>query len=457
MLMKELKDIDEGEFELACPSITLRQAETSNPKTYSGSGLIYQKSTRQLAFKMIVASDSPIDPREIFSKFNRGEPGQLLSPSCFYTLAAKDINSTTWTSERIDFNINRGPDGLLIQGDLPFLTTETSSDRKKSYVRLHVLTKAKIRSNTRVIKEVHIDERLVRSEALDVAKMTVQGSTIRIHRDESPHLVVEIESEDASLPNQIEYRIVESLQFIFAKQVEISYVRKILGEKDTQTLWSTEELGNTALGYPIRNLYGAPSNDFWRLFGEYLTFVWDYPQDSFHTLSAWLTFARNATEVPISPLTQGLALGVAVEGILQHAFSDRGSPDDMTQASLAAIIEYVSSWNGDEGVKERVLGATQSMLQVRSKDQIRALVNEGVLTDKHRRAWDKLRNAAAHASPPGKGRLQDWIDLCHTTETTLYRLVFSHIGYSGKYTDYSERGHPMADFICPTGADEKEA
>ena len=60
--------------------------------------------------------------------------------------------------------------------------------------------------------------------------------------------------------------------------------------------------------------------------------------------------------------------------------------------------------------------------------------------------WKRLRDSAAHAEVIELDKLQEEIDSIMAVATLFNQLVFILIGYQGKYTDYSERGFPVADF-----------
>jgi hypothetical protein len=73
------------------------------------------------------------------------------------------------------------------------------------------------------------------------------------------------------------------------------------------------------------------------------------------------------------------------------------------------------------------------------------LVDLGVLADKHRDAWNKIRHKTAHGMDFDTD-FRQVIYWCNLTHAALIRLVFSRIGYSGPYTDRATEGWPTVQF-----------
>jgi hypothetical protein len=82
-------------------------------------------------------------------------------------------------------------------------------------------------------------------------------------------------------------------------------------------------------------------------------------------------------------------------------------------------------------------------------DVLRLLQRAGAVTTEEIAPWSKLRHPAAHGSwEPQKEQMQFHFDDLYKVMTLVYRLVFVHIGYEGKFNARNIRGWPVVEFKC---------
>jgi hypothetical protein len=352
------------------------------------------------------------------------EPGRIVAEHHFYSLTVTDLMGRQWTGQRVYVDRHSGPAGLILRGE--------AEDPIAGSLTLTISTDAEVTCNVVSQQATTFGDLTTTSSQLDTARFDACGCVCSLRRVEG-HLDVRIDSE-ANLPEHIEMRMIEAMQFVLGRSLWWTLSRKTAQGKTHTCLRSERDRSRFRLDPPIQ-FRGDPTNAaVWKLCERYLKYIWHYPAERFHPISAWLHAVRDASTA--SAFAKGLALGVAIEGILADSFSTLGSPADDYLSKLASAREYMSGWNGDAALKGRIDGALGAITRPRAKDRLIALKEMGVATSDQIAAWDKLRNSAAHARPPEDDELQEWVDLCYRAQVLLHRLIFAAIGYAGEYTDY---------------------
>ena len=99
-------------------------------------------------------------------------------------------------------------------------------------------------------------------------------------------------------------------------------------------------------------------------------------------------------------------------------------------------------------LRER-LGALVNQLSSggRAIDSLRLLRDVGAVTQEEIDAWNELRNPTAHGSwEPKNDTMQVHFDDLYKLVTLVYRLVFVHIGYHGRFDARNVKGWPVHEF-----------
>ena len=89
------------------------------------------------------------------------------------------------------------------------------------------------------------------------------------------------------------------------------------------------------------------------------------------------------------------------------------------------------------------------MLNPRAKDQLQELYKKGLIEKKLSKAWENLRHPSVHAENiklENNQQIQEIINQCAAVKVLFNQLVFLAIGYTGRYTDYSEYNFPIKQF-----------
>lgn len=444
----ELAAFESGNLELDFPQMTVTQEGTETPIIYSGPGSLRQTPDRRLKFRLFCTTPSST-PR--FAETIAGDglhtAGQLVAADCFYSLSAIDLTGQQWSSERLMVDRDEGSAGLVITGKLNWIEHNPRADLKATAFRLIVIAEVEFPANRATHTKETSGEEWSEESRRDVAEFEACGRRIRLRRHPGK-LVITVEKADAALPPYSHTRIIEGLQFVLGRSLWWSAM--IAGDEHTQTLRLRSERGQPQLRLkaPIALQQDLLGEATWPLCTKYLAFIWNYGLERFHPISAWLDSARHASTGSV--FAKGLALAVAVEGVLNSELEAWGAPNADYLEGIAAARAHMACFDGDSELKKRIDKAIEPMARARAKDRLRALESVSVVTKAQISAWDKLRNSTAHARPPEDQQLQEWLDLCHATEVLLYRLIFFVIRYAGPYTDYAARGWPTTTFQLPS-------
>ena len=143
---------------------------------------------------------------------------------------------------------------------------------------------------------------------------------------------------------------------------------------------------------------------------------------------------------------QALTLTVAIESIVSSEFSNLGKLTKQEKDSVQKALEYIDGWNDNTGIKERIKGSVNALLQPRVGDRMKALEKVGAITKAQAKAWQNLRNKSAHSYQTHNSKNSKFVELIFQINVLFYHLIFYAIGYKGVYMDVSELGFPIKHY-----------
>jgi hypothetical protein len=442
----ELTAFNEGRLTIACPQISVRQNITTDGLFFIGPGYIRQDSARRIVFEFIATEKShgADEVLDIVYNANDVSPGQMIPRSHYYDFSAKDLFGREWNNHGVSIDFDGGSGGLSITGALRSIDSSEASDYKKSHLYMILETDAEIPANTGTEERITTGSQKKMRARRNASEFEACGCNFLLTKDNST-LHVDLKSEYPSLPDHIDTRVIEALQFVSGKQLRRQVIFKSFAGRRTTSIWSADDKQQTCLNPPICYRGQLPDDDVWKLFETYLRFIWHYNEERLHPITDWIDAVRGASEVPVSLFARGLALGVAIEGVAK-VLSDTSNDAEFDKEKICQAICHIENWTGDNDLKVRIINFIRSLTARNARNPFIRLHREGVVTKSDLEAWKKLRNMAAHAEPPRDTNFQEWLDLCYAAEVTLYHLVFAAIGYSGPFTDYSVKGWPKGHF-----------
>ena len=175
---------------------------------------------------------------------------------------------------------------------------------------------------------------------------------------------------------------------------------------------------------------GRP-NPAWKIFDKYLRFVLPHYGPDWHPCSIRINDAREASVNAMD--ARALGITVAVEGLVNLAYSGVGRTSDAHKKAVEQLRKYVTEWpgfpDGEVGasLRARLPGLMGQLNNVGAGKRLEDLADTGVVERRLVHAWKKLRHPAAHSETPDPGKRQELADHVHAAGVLLNQLVFGAI------------------------------
>ena len=437
----ELRDFVRGSLTIDCVEIEL-VSNGPDSVVYKGPGSIWQTDDGRLTLKLYCSNQ--VGCAEIQKIVGSYRIGEIVPDSAFFSLRAVDIHGQSWSGTRILPRFSSGEAGTVMSADLQDLSTEAELQYTASRARMLLGFDQCVDFPCNATTEVETTvagEPYGTSASLNVARFSACGYEFTLQNEEN-WLVLELLSTGDVLPNSLDIRVSEALQFVLAQRLIWSFCEVYEGNKRLTVLRPSGRLEtDQAPRPPIALQRIDTTGSTWALFDKYLQHIIDYDkQDKLHPLSALVRSVISATFSALE--SQALAISVAVEGVLRLEFQRFGLPGNQIEKEIETATKLIQDHPNLTGAfKTRVCGFLANMRRSRAKDRLRELVQKGLIEQELVRAWEETRHPAAHAefisSSSSLGRTSRLLSLCLKVNQLFNNLVFLAIGYTGKYTDYS--------------------
>jgi hypothetical protein len=439
-------------FEVHCPVVTLTQCQEVNPEIIRGRGSI--RLLGRTDFEISLHADAGTDPMVDINRLMKQTSGTFVADTEYYALKATDYDGVEWCAERVLVK-REGWGPVFVTGVFPELKNRTKGPTMdNSYVTLIFFGDPGLRYNQYIRTETMIGDEADKELYLAAVGFEDRGFSIRVRpmnvKEDAIKVIVDV-SKGVEVRN-IEQRVTEALSYVLCRPVHWSLCLKEQSGQRELILTPRKTHGARTIHSPI-GPHPTWAKDFWQLFSAYLRHIVDHPSpDPFH-------YSPLATQ--LRPLISGesdelvviaLLVTVAVEGVLHLEFPQFGKPTSVFVGCLERAQEVLRRMKGmEDGFRNRAGGALSAMKEARARDKLIALRDMKVLTEEMIGAWTGLRNASAHATidPKSFDNQRLW-NQCNTVATMLHLLVFTAIGYSGRYLDFSVEGWPEKEFVPPT-------
>ena len=440
LTLKEIETIQEGEWELPCSDVSLYRKRDG--RRFSGPGFIrWRDGSLRCHFYAGLIPEG-----EFFFDANVGLPrvpaGTLIPDDYYFEMTARDWTGRYWLASWAQPDFQTGETRFATVELDEIKQSDDGLEGEPESAKVTIFDDFKFPCN--VVSHTEAKEpggRGVSSSSLSHASVNVCGCDLWIGRMDGR--VEAWIGSDSPLPPFIHIKIVECLQFMLAKPMQWAAVEFRHGMKTRSALRSQRaDRSPTVMHAPI-HLSGMfdTSGDFWRLFEAYLSLLVRDSTEEWHPVSRWVFTTLGGGRTLYG---HGLALSVAVEGLLTSQFANRGQPAKGDQ--VERLVSHLESLGEDTPLLSRAVGSIRMMLKPRAMDCLMALKAEGVATELQIKAWQRLRNKVAHGAPLDDRSLDEMVDLCNTVTVLFYRLIFNVIGYAGTYQDYGTKGFPRAKF-----------
>jgi hypothetical protein len=427
----------ENRLTIDCPNIILRQEILgSDKKEYAGPGTIIQNEGT-FVFKLFPKKMPAI--QDLFSGFFNVEPGKILDDLHYFHLSATDLVGVVWEADRVrlHFDADMSRSTCLAYGKCRQLRCKNAFPIPKQKKDLLIIFPGNIEipcnAPVETVKQICGKDRK-RSSVLNVAMVQAAGFEFELERGDKWLSVSAL--SDSIITQSRTVRILEALQFVLGQTLhwcvmEVNQEGKL---ETTIRAPSTNEVRSSS--YPPIS-FSTINNAVWELFKMYLEHYISFEEETWHPTFSSIYRILQASAAPLS--TEALSLSVAVEGILKSEFNNVGKSSQRWDRVVEQAEEMLNSAMIDLDVKKRLSSALGQMKNPRAKDRLYALSNEGLICERHVKAWEKLRNSTAHADELEEEKLQKFLNRLYSAYVLFHQLIFLTIGYTGTYTDYSGR------------------
>ncbi|MEE9130952.1 MAG: hypothetical protein V3T84_13110 [Phycisphaerales bacterium] len=429
--------------------MTLTQESQKSPIIYRGPGEIHQTPGASLAFTLYSTGTQRFPG---ISETLPNAPGQLVGPEYYYTLRGTDLQGNVWLASRVipDISCAAETHGEIVSGNLWQITSDQRSDFPFGRPRLRAIyvRHPDVPFNRSTRRNIQWAGQTVgKSLSLDYVRLQRLNCIFRVATDfDGKALVASVEALKGPLPTQLVHRITDGLRFttssLFRERIVVIQDR---GDKRIQITSDAEQKLEPKLCPPLDPVHArVASTDFWTMFSAYMGFY--HKCAARNVLSPALEMHGILQGSCGSVETHALTLAVGVEALVAQLHPKLGSPNKQEEREMMELTTYLQEWDGDEGLKERMLGSLQRFRSPSTNVRLRGLLRKGVIEKVHYDAWQSLRHPAAHGVRKRQEPSQETLNLIQTVTTLLYRLIFHTIKYRGTFTDRSTAGWQTATY-----------
>lgn len=427
-----------------CPQIVLRQNSSNSPKVYRGSGLITRINQRNLEIELSYCDDdswsSILKHLESLGEKQGNVTvvgdksagiGKIVQETEYFSLSATDEQDRKWVSQKVLIT-NRQFSANKITLTAKLFEIQHSayiSSQEEASMRIYLSQNINIPYSNRMKTGEYVANFLACSYNFSIISC-------------NENTIIKIESIDKKLPNLIETKVCEALQFITGDLVAWSSLEAYQESQISIRIRSLTKSNNqTKKRPPIRFEKLYTRKDVWELYEKYLNYILNYSDEELHPISGWI---RRIVEARTQYLeAEMLTLSVAVESLVgMDDFKDffKKEKTNSIKSQILLIENCMKELYLEDSFKKRLKGFMDNMNSVSATDKLKKLVDKGLVDESLTKAWKKIRNKAAHGYILKPGELNKNLKFCNQVTVLFHHLVFILIGYKGKYTDYSEDG-----------------
>lgn len=450
----------EGTLAIDCLEIKLTQKGATEPREFCATGFILVSAENGAEARMVIKRDHKSAPYDLFTNMSEAlsvRSGELFPVSFFYRLEATDIAGNVWTNpsvrlindhlinaEILSFTCDQIDVELTEEGTSDFAHFVFSDDLKFP-LNMSMSSKEFIRG-----KE-HITTKQTHSTGV-VSGMQVFYHKCSAENGQRAFEMVAKAATGSHPPEGFEKRLLEAICFCSATMVSPVMTEVSREGKRVITLARAKPPNNGLVSPPLSDAGSA--EDFYRLMGCY----YDYACQNVTARGGAPLTAKLGGLFTLKGVwldTIALLLCVATESVLDDPlFNALGKPNSNILCLIKELFDWVKKAPVEQGLRERALSAMGSMKSNRAVDKMHALVSAGAIDKNDIGSWKFLRNPSAHGNfVIADDELQNVLDHIHRLITLIYKLAFLKIRYTGKYSNYAQRGWFVCDYDAATHLD----
>ena len=452
MNAKWVEALKTNHLNIDCIEMQLVQNKENNPITYTGKGYIQQDEHGNLYFK--IYADKHSDLITLSEKLFENTAGKIYQHEDYYSLSACDYYGHIWKAENIIPEYMSAPKGVYAYGAIATLRVQNKIpkqlENRSHSLTIHFFEEIEFPCNhrTKTLTEIGT-ENTFRQISLDVAEFSVFDCRFLIRKLDKEVTISAV--SDAAMIANFDIKIIEALQFVFARSLQWRAIIKCTDKEDIIRFSSFPlQSSKTHLHQPLDE--GVLAESFWILFSNYLEYIIRSTKDEgWHICSAHLYNASEASSNSMEAWAIGIS--IAVEGIASLITAPNNDEREQGNKSVNDLFACIEKWltrkTEQKKLIDRIKGFRGQLNKVSVKDRLYSLIEIGAIEPSHVSAWSTLRNKHVHPHGPtsyDSQEIQRLLNLINQVTVLMYHIVFHLIGYKGTYNDYSTIGYPKKTY-----------
>lgn len=456
----------DDKLRIQCVQIRLTQLTDEMPKVYEAPGIL------QLGKSFGVKGDIRVpkpgssleDAFSQISMFEEYKLGQLVRGDQYFQLEAITSEGVHWTCPRVTARERQDLGVCTVHIEASYIENISRAEESAYAARLTYIEKLRLPENNRVDEVGSNSSRFIGRNGSKGRLSNLDLTYVRRFRDEAferSELTVQAR-DNATPPKYFNLRVEETMMFCSAQLVQPICTEVAYGTLRSILLVKHRAVDTSFAPPPIQDR--AAEQDFYKLASAYYEHA--CKDDDIELMSRLTRRLASLFDMSTASMSAiALQLSVAVEALAQTGrfqLQVTASPEQKNVVDkikrrilqmqglkrLARKFDAANKGPDRRSLEERLaalLGGLSS--GGRTVDVLRLLQTAGAVTAEEIVAWNKLRHPAAHGSwEPQKEQMQIHFDDLYKVMTLVYRLVFVHIGYEGKFSARNVRGWPVAEF-----------
>jgi hypothetical protein len=418
----------------------------SNSVAYQGAGTIRQGQDRAIEFVLFDVTTR--QPNELLGGGDHPS-GRWIRAEDLHSLTATGLNGAEWTSRNVHLSPSSSYDypGAIVRGKLAELTS--TRERRAEGTAFWAFFPADVDIPTNAgttVEHSTAGRKRRRGFKRNAWKASTSIGDLLLTKNA---LGIELTLTSASpLPPDLELRLEELLTFTLGIRVQWAMYATSAYEQERQVLLPfSAGASRSRRRPPLEWSKFEALDDLCELQGRYLDFLLRTSprRGRYHPLS--VRVARVLTAAAQDVENEALALGVQIEGLVRDYFAVYGTPPATDLEAIEDLLNHLESCSGNS-LLPRVRNMVEQMKGSNPRRAMQRLVQEGVLEERHRKAWD-ARNVSAHGltSSDPVPVIADRSTVAHQA---MLLLIFHLIGYTKRFTDYTTLDWPLRPASKPT-------
>lgn len=456
----------EDKLRIPCVRIRLTQLAVDVPTVYEAPGTL--ELGKSFGVKGTFHAPKPGSSIEdLFKRLSMPddyELGQLVREDQYFKLEAVTSEGVHWTCPRVTVWDRPGEDEVVVRFEASYVENICQAEEAAYAARLTYIEKLRMPEN-HLVDEVGRNGSSFRGRDGSqgrVANMDVTYAR-RFRDDTVERGELSVQAVDGAVPpRHFDTRVEETIMFCSALLAQPVCREVAHGTLRSIAFFKHRPARGSLVKPPLEDRF--TDRDFYSLataFYEHACKDGDVHRMSHLTRKIGSLFDLSGASM--AAIALGLAVAVeslAQAGQLAKRFKATAQHRAVVKSIKAAVLrmpelddlatqfEKANALPDKRDIRDR-LGALVNLLSSggRAIDTLRLLQGIGAVTEEEVDAWDELRNPTAHGSwEPEEHTMQDHFDDLYKLVTLVYRLVFVHIGYDGRFDARNVKGWPVHEF-----------